>query len=52
MSVLQQHGIILNSEEVQSVLEAVRHQAVEAKRNLTVEELLSLVSERFHAHAI
>ncbi|PSB10745.1 homocitrate synthase [filamentous cyanobacterium CCP2] len=52
LSVLQQHGIILNSEEVQSVLAAVRHQAVEVKRNLTVEELLSLVSERFHAHAI
>jgi homocitrate synthase NifV len=53
LSVLQQHGIILNSAEVQAVLEAVRHQAVEVKRNLTVEELLSLVPQaRSYAHAV
>ncbi|MCU0543598.1 MAG: homocitrate synthase [Oscillatoriaceae cyanobacterium Prado104] len=52
LSVLQQQGIFLDSEEVQSVLEAVRHQAVEVKRNLTIEELLSLVPQaRSYAHA-
>jgi homocitrate synthase NifV len=52
LSVLQQQGIFLNSEEVQSVLEAVRHQAVEVKRSLTIEELLSLVPQRkLYAHA-
>ncbi len=45
LSVLQQHGIILNAEEIQSVLEAVRHQSVQMKRNLTVEELLNLVPQ-------
>jgi homocitrate synthase NifV len=52
LSVLQQHGIILNSEEIQFVLDAVRHQAVQVKRNLTVEELLSLVPARSHPHAV
>ncbi|NJO78732.1 MAG: homocitrate synthase [Cyanobacteria bacterium RM1_2_2] len=53
LSVLQQHGIILNPEEIQSVLEAVRHQAVQFKRSLTVEELLSLVPQaRSYAHAV
>lgn len=53
LSVLQQHGVVLNSEEIQAVLEAVRHQAVEVKRNLTVEELLSLVPQaRSYAHAV
>ncbi|NJR49232.1 MAG: homocitrate synthase [Leptolyngbyaceae cyanobacterium CSU_1_3] len=53
MSVLQEQGIILNSEEVKSVLEAVRHHAVQVKRSLTVEELLSLVSqERSLSHAV
>ncbi|MEB3336944.1 MAG: homocitrate synthase [Leptolyngbyaceae bacterium] len=52
MSVLQEQGIFLNSEEIQSVLAAVRHQAVAVKRNLTVEELLSLVPQaRSYAHA-
>lgn len=52
LSVLQQQGIFLDSEEVQLVLEAVRHQAVEVKRNLTIEELLSLVPQaRSYAHA-
>jgi homocitrate synthase NifV len=45
LSVLQQQGIFLSPEEVQSVLEAVRHKAVQVKRNLTVEELLSLVPQ-------
>ncbi|QZZ18662.1 homocitrate synthase [Leptothermofonsia sichuanensis E412] len=52
LSVLQRHGIILNSEEIQAVLEAVRRQAVKVKRNLTVEELLGLVPQaRSYAHA-
>lgn len=52
LSVLQQQGIILNSEEIQLVLTAVRHQAVEVKRSLTIEELLSLVPQaRSYAHA-
>lgn len=52
LNMLQQHGIFLNSEEVQSVLEAVRHQAVEVKRSLTIEELLSLVPQgRSYAYA-
>jgi len=51
-SVLQQQGITLNPEESQAVLAAVRHQAVEVKRNLTIEELLSLVPQaRSYAHA-
>lgn len=45
LSVLQQQGIILDSEEIQSLLEAVRHHAVEIKRSLTVEELLNLVPQ-------
>ncbi|GAB4374509.1 MAG: homocitrate synthase [Elainellaceae cyanobacterium] len=57
LSVLQQHGIILSSEEIQAVLAAVRHQAIQMKRNLTVEELLSLVPQtasqsRSYAHAV
>ncbi len=45
LSVLQQNGITLNQAEVQSVLDAVRHQSVQIKRSLTVEELLSLVPQ-------
>jgi homocitrate synthase NifV len=52
MSVLQQQGIFLSSEEVPLVLEAVRHQAIATKRSLTVEELLRLVPQgRSYAHA-
>src|SRR5579883_1427742 len=52
LSVLQQHGVFLNPDEIQSVLEAVRYQAVEVKRSLTVEELLNLVPQaRSYAHA-
>ncbi|MBD2300211.1 MULTISPECIES: homocitrate synthase [Nostocales] len=42
-NVLQQHGIILNSEETQSVLNAVRQESTQKKRSLTTQELLSLV---------
>jgi homocitrate synthase NifV len=45
-NVLQQHGITLTQLEVQSVLDAVRHQSVKIKRSLTVEELLNLVPQR------
>lgn len=52
MSVLKEHDIILTSEEVQSVLEAVRHESIQVKRNLTIEELLSLVPQaRSYAQA-
>jgi len=45
LSVLQQHGITLSQLQIQSVLDAVRHQSVKIKRSLTVEELLSLVPQ-------
>ena len=45
LSVLQQHGITLSQPQIQSVLDAVKHQAVQVKRSLTVEELLSLVPQ-------
>lgn len=50
-SLLQQHGIILNNEDIQSVLEAVRKESVEKKRSLTTQELLLLAQtlQRFHA---
>ncbi|MBW4467785.1 MAG: homocitrate synthase [Pegethrix bostrychoides GSE-TBD4-15B] len=52
LSLLQQQGISLSSEEVQLVLEAVRRQATAIKRSLTIEELLSLVPPaRSYAHA-
>lgn len=52
LAVLQEQGIVLSAEEVQSLLEAVRHQAVQVKRGLTIEELLSLIPQtRSYAHA-
>ncbi len=45
LSILQEHGIELDPQEVQSVLAAVRHHSTEHKRSLTVEELLSLVTQ-------
>ena len=42
-NLLQQHGVTLESEETQYVLDAVRNLSVQVKRSLTVEELLSLV---------
>ncbi|ALF54172.1 trans-homoaconitate synthase [Nostoc piscinale CENA21] len=50
-SLLQQHGIFLNPEETQSVLDAVRQQSVKKKRSLTTEELLNLVKEQRYSHA-
>ncbi|WP_017716696.1 homocitrate synthase [Kamptonema formosum] len=51
-SVLKQHGVTLNPEETQSVLDAVRKLSVKMKRSLSVEELLSLVPERRMAHGV
>lgn len=50
--ILHQHGVKLAPEEARSVLQAVRDRSVEVKRNLTVEELLSLVPQSRYSHAI
>jgi homocitrate synthase NifV len=50
-TLLQQNNIFLNPEETQSVLDAVRQESIKQKRNLTVEELLSLVKEQRYSHA-
>ncbi|MEH2287677.1 homocitrate synthase [Nostoc sp.] len=50
-NLLEQHGIFLNSQETQSVLDAVRHQSVQKKRSLTTEELLNLAREQRYSHA-
>lgn len=50
-SLLEQHGIFLNPEETQSVLDVVRQQSVLKKRSLTTEELLTLVREQRFSHA-
>jgi homocitrate synthase NifV len=47
-SLLQQHGIALDPEETQSVLDKVRNLSVKIKRSLTVEELLNLAQDRLH----
>jgi homocitrate synthase NifV len=44
--ILQQQGVTLDPEETQYVLEAVRQQAVESKRSLTMQELLGLLPQR------
>jgi homocitrate synthase NifV len=51
-NLLQQHGVTLEQEETQSVLEAVRNLSVQVKRSLTMEELLSLVPEGRVAHGV
>lgn len=52
-SVLEQHGIFLNSQETQSLLDAVRQESVEKKRSLSVQELLNLVREQQrYSHAV
>ena len=50
-SILQQHDIILNHEETQFVLDAVRQESVEKKRSLTDQELLHLVQTKQHFRA-
>lgn len=52
VSLLQQQGVLLNPEEVQSLIEAVRQRSTQMKRNLSIEELLNLVPQvRSYAHA-
>lgn len=41
-NLLQQHGIFLNPEATQSVLDAVRQASIEKKTNLTTQELLQI----------
>ncbi|BAY29839.1 homocitrate synthase [Tolypothrix tenuis PCC 7101] len=50
-SVLEQHGIFLNSQETQTVLDAVRQQSIQKKRSLTTEEVLNLAREQRYSHA-
>jgi homocitrate synthase NifV len=49
-NILEQHGIFLDSQETQSVLDAVRQQSIQKKRSLTTEELLNLVREQRYSH--
>lgn len=50
--VLQQHGVVLDSDETQTVLQAVRDRSMQVKRSLTLDELLSLVpSQKDMAYA-
>lgn len=50
-NLLADNGIFLNLEEIQSVVNAVRYESTLKKRNLTLEELLHLVSEQRYSHA-
>ncbi|MBD2665427.1 homocitrate synthase [Richelia sinica FACHB-800] len=50
-NLLEQHGIFLNPQETQAVLDAVRQQSILKKRSLTTEELLNLVREQRYSHA-
>lgn len=51
-NLLQQHGVTLEKEETQYVLDAARNLSVQVKRSLTVEELLSLVPNRRIANGV
>ncbi len=51
-NLVRQHGITLNREEAQFVLDAVRTLSVQMKRSLTVDELLNLVPNRRMSHGI
>lgn len=44
LNILRQHGIVLQKEEVQPILDTVRQLSTQLKRNLTDEELIKLVS--------
>ena len=52
INLLSQHGINLDYEESQKILDSVRHLSVQMKRNLTTEELLDLVTNRRISHGI
>ena len=51
-SLLSQHGIRLNHEESQVVLDSVRHLSIQMKRSLTVEELIDLAHNRRMSHGV
>ncbi|MGB5594192.1 MAG: homocitrate synthase [Crocosphaera sp.] len=51
-NLLSQHGVKLDHDESQVVLESVRHLSVQMKRSLTVEELLNLVPNRRMSHGV
>ncbi|NET35577.1 MAG: homocitrate synthase [Cyanothece sp. SIO1E1] len=51
-NVLAQYGIILDASDTQSVLAAVRSWSTQVKRNLTPEEILSLVPPARKTHAV
>jgi homocitrate synthase NifV len=51
-NLLKQHGITLDRQEAQFVLDAVRSLSVKMKRSLTVDELLNLVPHRRISHGI
>lgn len=44
-SILQEHGVVLTASEMRSLLESVRQRSTETKRNLTPEELLTLIPD-------
>lgn len=45
IALLKQQGITLSPEEAHSLLSAIRHQAIQAKRDLTPAELISLLPD-------
>ncbi|MEM7554836.1 MAG: homocitrate synthase [Cyanobacteria bacterium P01_A01_bin.84] len=51
-SLLEEYGIYLDTEETQSILDAVRHHSTHKKRSLTTEELLELVRMQRYSHAV
>ncbi len=51
-NLLSQHGVKLDHDESQVVLESVRHLSVQMKRSLTIEELLNLVPNRRMSHGV
>ncbi len=51
-NLLSQHGVNLDHDESQVVLDSVRHLSVQMKRSLTVEELLNLVPNRRMSHGV
>lgn len=46
INLLQQHGITLNPQEIQTLLEAVRQRSTQIKRNLTPDEILALMQRQ------
>ncbi|MBF2065223.1 MAG: homocitrate synthase [Calothrix sp. C42_A2020_038] len=51
IKMLAEHGIVLNHEETQSVLDAVRQESTDKKRSLTTQELLNLARKQRFSHA-